>query len=77
MNLLSFTTKTKRMTFSMYSFPERKISAIFLWQTVVLKNMLRVLSTVIRYAVFTMHKLKLQLGFLKELKFSVISQIVV
>lgn len=74
------------MTLLMYSFPERKISAIFLWQTVVLKNMLRDGSSlsrgnfvckVIRYIVFPMHKLKLRLGYLKELKFSVLSQILV
>ena len=34
------TTKTKHMTSFMYSFPERNISVIFLWQTVVFKNML-------------------------------------
>lgn len=74
------------MTLLMYSFPERKISAIFLWQTVVLKNMLRDGSSlsrdnfvckVIRYIVFSMHKLELRLGYLKELKFSVLSQILV
>jgi len=74
------------MTLLMYSFPERKISAIFLWQTVVLSNMLHDGSSlsrdnfackVIWSIVFPMHKLKLRLGYLKELKFAVLSQILV
>ena len=46
MNLLSFTNnKDKAYVFIDASqLPERNISAIFLWQTVVLKNMVRDVS---------------------------------
>jgi len=67
------------MTLSMYSFPERKMSAIFgkqlFWKTCCMTTLLSCyndLYKVIWYVVLTMHKLKLWLGYLKELKFSVL-----